>query len=236
MAKRALITGILGQDSAFLSKWLLEKGYEVIGGYRQSSTMNTWMLRQDTRCQASAGMAPMMVSAARVGTRSSRPVFHFGFLAQTITEEYAMRRGRPTPRFGSVGRHLVLLCYHWPISTAGQGFDDLFNQRLKYRASQRCQAFSPPGGGSPGPGGRGSACVPPGRSFAVVELVHVRWVIERFYQDVKGTQLVFPIRSGLPERQSHDYTRRGTTSLFAALDTATGKVRGISFGWGDGRQ
>ena len=31
---------------------------------------------------------------------------------------------------------------------------------------------------------------------------------------------------GMPERRSHDYKRNGTTSLFAALDTATGSVIG----------
>ena len=33
MTKRALITGILGQDAADLAKFLLEQGYEVFGGY-----------------------------------------------------------------------------------------------------------------------------------------------------------------------------------------------------------
>lgn len=45
-------------------------------------------------------------------------------------------------------------------------------------------------------------------------------------QALDRTQLLFPIRPGLPERQSHDYTRHGTTTLFAALDTATGNVIG----------
>jgi len=45
-------------------------------------------------------------------------------------------------------------------------------------------------------------------------------------QALDRTQLAFPIRPGLPERQSHDYTRHGTTTLFAALDMATGKVIG----------
>jgi len=31
---------------------------------------------------------------------------------------------------------------------------------------------------------------------------------------------------GSPERRTHDYQRHGTTSLFAALDVATGKVMG----------
>ena len=37
MAKRALITGITGQDGAYLSQFLLEKGYEVHGAVRRSS-------------------------------------------------------------------------------------------------------------------------------------------------------------------------------------------------------
>ncbi len=45
-------------------------------------------------------------------------------------------------------------------------------------------------------------------------------------QALDRTQLIFPLRPGLPERQSHDYTRHGTTTLFAALDTATGTVIG----------
>lgn len=35
-----------------------------------------------------------------------------------------------------------------------------------------------------------------------------------------------PLRPGQPERRTHDYVRHGTTSLFAALDIATGKVIG----------
>ncbi|MCP9493215.1 MAG: GDP-mannose 4,6-dehydratase [Pyrinomonadaceae bacterium MAG19_C2-C3] len=41
MTKRALITGITGQDGSFLSELLLEKGYEVYGIIRRSSSFNT---------------------------------------------------------------------------------------------------------------------------------------------------------------------------------------------------
>jgi GDPmannose 4,6-dehydratase len=41
MAKRALITGITGQDGSFLTELLLEKGYEVYGIIRRSSSFNT---------------------------------------------------------------------------------------------------------------------------------------------------------------------------------------------------
>ena len=41
MAKIALITGITGQDGSYLTELLLEKGYEVHGIIRRSSTFNT---------------------------------------------------------------------------------------------------------------------------------------------------------------------------------------------------
>lgn len=37
---------------------------------------------------------------------------------------------------------------------------------------------------------------------------------------------IFPMMPGVPERATHDYTRHGTSSLYAALDIATGKVIG----------
>ncbi len=40
MAKRALVTGITGQDGSYLAEYLLEKGYEVFGLARRSSTLN----------------------------------------------------------------------------------------------------------------------------------------------------------------------------------------------------
>ena len=40
MSKTALITGITGQDGYYLSKFLIEKGYEVHGTIRRSSTFN----------------------------------------------------------------------------------------------------------------------------------------------------------------------------------------------------
>ena len=40
-SKRALITGVTGQDGAYLARLLLEKGYEVHGIKRRSSSFNT---------------------------------------------------------------------------------------------------------------------------------------------------------------------------------------------------
>src|SRR5215217_1357367 len=43
-------------------------------------------------------------------------------------------------------------------------------------------------------------------------------------QALDRTQPNLPLRPGSPERRTHDYVRHGTTTLFAALEVATGKV------------
>jgi transposase len=43
-------------------------------------------------------------------------------------------------------------------------------------------------------------------------------------QALNRTQPILPMRPGLPEKATHDYQRNGTTTLFAALEVATGKV------------
>jgi transposase len=43
-------------------------------------------------------------------------------------------------------------------------------------------------------------------------------------QALDRTAPILPLRPGLAERRTHDYVRHGTTTLFAALEVATGKV------------
>jgi GDPmannose 4,6-dehydratase len=60
MARRALITGITGQDGSYLAEFLLEKGYEVHGMVRRSST-ETFQRLESIRDALAGGRA------ARVG-------------------------------------------------------------------------------------------------------------------------------------------------------------------------
>lgn len=57
MAKKALITGVTGQDGAYLAEFLLEKGYEVHGIKRRSSSFNTPRI-DEIICSQEAGEAP----------------------------------------------------------------------------------------------------------------------------------------------------------------------------------
>src|SRR5450830_549371 len=44
--KKALITGITGQDGAYLAQILLDKGYHVTGTYRRTSSVNFWRIEE----------------------------------------------------------------------------------------------------------------------------------------------------------------------------------------------
>jgi GDPmannose 4,6-dehydratase len=44
--KKALVTGITGQDGAYLAELLLGKGYEVTGTYRRTSSVNFWRIEE----------------------------------------------------------------------------------------------------------------------------------------------------------------------------------------------
>ncbi|MES2187003.1 MAG: GDP-mannose 4,6-dehydratase [Pseudomonadota bacterium] len=46
MSKRAVVTGITGQDGAYLAQLLLEKGYTVYGTYRRTSSVNFWRIEE----------------------------------------------------------------------------------------------------------------------------------------------------------------------------------------------
>lgn len=45
-SKSAVITGVTGQDGAYLAQLLLEKGYEVHGAYRRTSSVNFWRMEE----------------------------------------------------------------------------------------------------------------------------------------------------------------------------------------------
>src|SRR5436190_116125 len=46
MGKNAVVTGVTGQDGAYLAALLLDKGYTVFGTYRRTSSVNFWRLEE----------------------------------------------------------------------------------------------------------------------------------------------------------------------------------------------
>ena len=44
--KTAIVTGVTGQDGAYLAELLLSKGYKVYGTYRRTSSVNFWRIEE----------------------------------------------------------------------------------------------------------------------------------------------------------------------------------------------
>lgn len=55
-------------------------------------------------------------------------------------------------------------------------------------------------------------------------------------QALDRTQSILPLRPGIPERQTHDHRRNGTTDLFAALEVVEGRIIGECHKWHRARE
>jgi len=118
-AKRALITGITGQDGSYLAEFLLEKGYEVCGLVRRSSTVNFERIRhiqdrirllpgdvldQNSLIEAIRAVEPdevyNLAAQSFVPTSWNQPVLTGEFTALGVTRLLeALRLVRPEARF-----------------------------------------------------------------------------------------------------------------------------------------
>jgi GDPmannose 4,6-dehydratase len=86
MKKRALITGITGQDGSYLAEFLLEEGYEVIGMIRRSSTVNFERIKH---IQDNLTLAPgdLMDEVSLIGLlREHRPTEVYNLAAQSFVQ------------------------------------------------------------------------------------------------------------------------------------------------------
>src|ERR1700734_2966049 len=105
MAKRALITGVTGQDGSYLAEFLLEQGYEVIGMVRRSSTLNFERIAHiQDRLELVAG--DLLDEVSLIGIlREHRPAEVYNLAAQSFVQP---SRGQPvltgeTPALGVPG-------------------------------------------------------------------------------------------------------------------------------------
>jgi len=84
-AKRALITGVTGQDGAYLAQYLLGLDYEVLGGSRDPSRANLWRLRE-LGIAEQVKLIPLDITdshSIRRTLQETRPDEIYNFAAQT---------------------------------------------------------------------------------------------------------------------------------------------------------
>jgi len=93
MKKKALVTGITGQDGSYLAELLLEKGYEVHGVIRRSSSFNTGRIDhiyEDPHKQPDLRL-------------------HYGDLADSSSVSKLMRKVKPDEVYNLIGIFIYLL-------------------------------------------------------------------------------------------------------------------------------
>lgn len=101
--KKALITGITGQDGSYLSELLLEKGYEVHGIIRRSSSFNTGRI---------------MHLFKDVHETDSRFLLHYGDLTDGSRLEQLVERIAPDEVYNLAAQSHVRISFDEPIYTA----------------------------------------------------------------------------------------------------------------------
>jgi GDPmannose 4,6-dehydratase len=86
MRKRALITGITGQDGSYLAEFLLSEGYEVIGMVRRSSTVNFERIAH-IQDQVELVAGDLLDEVSLIGIlREHRPVEVYNLAAQSFVQ------------------------------------------------------------------------------------------------------------------------------------------------------
>ena len=102
-ARRALITGITGQDGSYLAERLLRKGYEVHGLIRRSSSFNT-------------GRLETIYQDPHVADR--RLVLHYGDLTDSSNLRHVLTLARPAEVYNLAAQSHVRVSFDQPEYTA----------------------------------------------------------------------------------------------------------------------
>ena len=107
--KKALITGITGQDGSYLAEFLIEKGYEVHGIIRRTSTFNRerieYLLKED-------------VSSGYTGEDKGRLKLHYGDLTDSSSIEKIIKMVQPDEVYNLAAQSQVRVSFDIPENTA----------------------------------------------------------------------------------------------------------------------
>lgn len=103
MSKKAVITGITGQDGSYLTEFLLRKGYEVHGIIRRSSSINTWRLDH-------------LINDKKIYNR--RLFLHYGDITDLTSLKQIISRTRPEEIYNLAAQSHVKISFAIPEITA----------------------------------------------------------------------------------------------------------------------
>jgi GDPmannose 4,6-dehydratase len=216
VAKRALITGITGQDGSYLAELLLDKGYEVHGVVRRSSTMNR-------------GRIDHLEHAHPSHLEGARFTLHYGDMTDSGGLNRLVMTVEPDEIYNLAAQSQVHISFDQPEYTGNT--DGLGTTRLleAIRATGRPTRFyqastSEMFGLTPPPQNEQSAFHP--RSPYGVAKVYAHWMTVNYreaYQMFACSGILFNHES--PRRGENFVTRKVTRGIAAILAGRTGKLR-----------
>jgi len=205
--KKALITGITGQDGSYLAELLLEKGYEVHGIVRRASTFNTHRIDHVYRDPHLPG---------------TRLFLHYGDLNDASSLNILLKKIRPDEVYNLGAQSHVRVSFDVPEYTGevtGLGAVRLLEavRELGMKDTRIYQASSSEMfGASPPPQGEGTPFYP--RSPYGVAKVYAYWIGVN-YREAYGLHLSNGILF------NHESPRRGETFVTRKVTRAAARVK-----------
>ena len=204
--KRALITGVTGQDGSYLAELLLEKGYEVHGLIRRSSTFNTSRIEH------------LYTDPHDV---ESRFKLHYGDITDGVGISNLLRELEPDEIYNLAAQSHVQVSFGMPDFTAQVDAVGTIRILEAIRASKIETKFyqastSEQFGSTPPPQNEESIFAP--RSPYAAAKLYSYWVV-RNYREAYGLHMTNGILF------NHESPRRGETFVTRKITMAAAKIK-----------
>lgn len=204
--KRALITGITGQDGSYLAELLLEKGYEVHGVIRRSSTFNTSRIEHLYKDPHE---------------KDNRFFLHYGDITDGVGISNIIRELEPNEIYNLAAQSHVMVSFEMPDFTAQVDAVGTIRILEAIRAAKIDTKFyqastSELFGGTPPPQSENSPFAP--RSPYAAAKLYSYWVV-RNYREAYGLHATNGILF------NHESPRRGETFVTRKITMAAARIK-----------
>lgn len=210
--KRAMITGITGQDGSYLAELLLEKGYEVHGLIRRSSSFNTERLE------------PIYEDPHKSGARL---FLHYADLTDANGLAKLMRLCKPTEVYNLAAQSHVRVSFDQPIFTAdvtGTGtvkllealrdFQDASGYEIRFYQASSSEQY----GGLPGSAPQNESTPFHPRSPYAAAKVYAHWITVNYRES-------YNLHASCGILFNHESPRRGETFVTRKITRAAGRIK-----------
>jgi GDPmannose 4,6-dehydratase len=204
--KRALITGVTGQDGSYLAELLLEKGYEVHGVIRRSSTFNTSRIEH------------LYVDPHE---KDAKFFLHYGDITDGVGISNLVRELKPTEIYNLAAQSHVQVSFEMPDFTAQVDAVGTIRLLEAIRAAKIDTKFyqastSEQFGSTPPPQSETSPFAP--RSPYAAAKLYSYWVV-RNYREAYGLNATNGILF------NHESPRRGETFVTRKITMAAARIK-----------